>query len=308
MSQYVGCEHARTLLEGLIDGELSMPEQLAVESHLRWCDTCAFRVQDMRLIGASLRARSATQPDDRSDAELEALNEGLLMRVRAERAESLPSRLREMFVDMRLLWPALGATAAVLLCVAASVSVLHASASREPDSLAAIISALGSPGSELNPLRPADNGITIPRLRDKEEGFLTGGTLEEMPAEDVIYTIRTVVGRDGSTSNYEVLLGDDPVPANRQAAARAAAEEVALLNAVRKTRFLPAKTPLGRAVAVDMVWVLAKTTIVAAGPPESLRARSVPESRVKDATKPALPERGIPISGQPSNSRRSATA
>jgi hypothetical protein len=305
MSQYVGCDQARTLLEGLIDGELSMPDQLAVESHLRWCDTCALRVEDMRLIGASLRAR--TTIDERADAELDALNEGLLMRVGAERAQALSSRLREMFADMRLLWPALGATAAVLLCVAASVSVLHASSAREPDSLAALISALGNPGSELNPLRPADNGISIPRLRDKEEGFRTGGTLEQMPAEDVIYTIRTVVGRDGSTSNYEVLLAGDRVSANRPAAARAAAEELALLNAVRKTRFLPAQTPLGRAVAVDMVWVLAKTTIVAAGPPESLRARATSENRAKDVTKPAAIERGVPVSGQPSR-RRSATA
>ena len=54
MTQYVGCDQARTLLEGLIDGELSMVDQLAVESHLRWCDTCALRVADMRVIGRKL--------------------------------------------------------------------------------------------------------------------------------------------------------------------------------------------------------------------------------------------------------------
>ena len=48
MTQYVGCDHARTLLEGLIDGELSMADQLAVESHLRWCETCALRVSQWR--------------------------------------------------------------------------------------------------------------------------------------------------------------------------------------------------------------------------------------------------------------------
>ena len=126
MTQYVGCNHARTLLEGLLDGELSMAEQLAVESHLRWCDTCALRVADMRVIGASLRDQSAArQLGDDEDATLTALTEGVLVRVRAESAQSVRSRVREMFVDRRLLWPALGATSAVLLCVAAAVNVLH---------------------------------------------------------------------------------------------------------------------------------------------------------------------------------------
>ena len=307
MSQYVGCEQARTLLEGLIDGELSMAEQLAVESHLRWCDTCALRVEDMRLIGASLRVRSAGRPlEDVADEDtLTLLNEGLLMRVRAEQAQSLPSRVREMFVDMRLLWPALGATAAVLLCVAAATSVLQASTIREPASLAAMISALGSPGSEMNPLRPADNGVSIPRLRDAEAKF-AGGTLEQMPEEDVIYAIRTVVGRDGSTSNYEMLLSDDGVSAGGKAAAGPTAQELALLNAVRKARFDPAQTPLGHAVAVDMVWVIAKTTAVA-GPAEVLRPRAA-DTRAKNAPKPTSHEPGTPVSGQTPSWRRSATA
>ena len=147
MTQYVGCDRARTLLEGLIDGELSMPDQLAVESHLRWCDTCALRVEDMRLIGGSLRATSAARPAEGvDDGALTALTESLLVRVRAERALSFASRVREMVADSRLLWPALGATASVLLCVAAASSVLRASTIQEPDSLAAMISALGSPG------------------------------------------------------------------------------------------------------------------------------------------------------------------
>ena len=44
-----------------------MADQLAVESHLRWCDTCALRVEDMRLIGASLRATSTARPADDVD-------------------------------------------------------------------------------------------------------------------------------------------------------------------------------------------------------------------------------------------------
>jgi hypothetical protein len=307
MTQYVGCGHARTLLEGLLDGELSMADQLAVESHLRWCDTCALRVADMRVIGASLRQQSGTRPlGANEDATLTGLTEGVLARVRVERAQSVRSRVREMFVDRRLLWPALGATSAVLLCVAAAVNVLHMSSSRSPGSLAGMISAIGSPGTEKNPLRPADNGISIPRLGD-DEGERAGGTLEQMPEEDVIYTVRMVVGRNGAPSNFELLLSDDVPQADRVAVARAAAQEVALMNAVRNTRFLPAQTPMGQAVAVDMVWVIAKTTAVI-GPPETVRSRAAVE-RIKEGVKPS--PRGPsapPVSEQPATPRRSATA
>ena len=309
MTQYVGCDHARTLLEGLVDGELSMADQLAVESHLRWCDTCARRVEDLRIIGASLRVNSAVRPvTDAENGTLTVFTDGLLVRVRAERAQSFASRLREMFADRRLLWPALGATSAVLLCVSAAFSVLHMSISHDPESLAAMISAIGSPGTELRPLRPADNGVTIPRLTE-DEAQRSGDTLELMPEEDAIYTIRTTVGRDGSVANYELLLGSDETPStDRKAVARAAAQELAVLNAVRHTRFTPAQTPLGQAVAVDMVWVIAKTTAIA-GPPEPLRRRAASETQAKEIVKPPAREPASPpVSSQPSGPRRSATA
>lgn len=307
MSQYVGCDRARTLLEGLIDGELSMADQLAVESHLRWCDTCALRVEDMRTIGASLRVNSASRPlAPVADESLTALTEGVLVRVRAERAQSWQSRVGEMVTDRRLLWPALGATAAVLLCVTAASSVLHLSTVQSPDSLAGMISAIGSPpGSIGRPVRPADNGVTIPRLTE-DEAERAWSALELMPEDDVIYTVRTVVNRDGSVADYELLLSyERPALARTQ---DSKAQENAVLNAVRQTRFMPAETPMGRAVAVDMVWLIAKTTVVA-GPVESIRSRSTAEVRTKDGAKPPAPGPAAPpLSGQPSELRSSATA
>jgi anti-sigma factor RsiW len=58
MMTYVGCEYAREHLDAFVDGELSVDEQVAVESHLRWCRTCAARVEDMQLIGNSIRLGS----------------------------------------------------------------------------------------------------------------------------------------------------------------------------------------------------------------------------------------------------------
>ena len=299
MTQYVGCDHARTLLEGLIDGELSMAEQLAVESHLRWCETCALRVEDMRTIGAALRAESTVPPiGDVSDDSLTAMTEGVLVRVRAERDQSFPARVREMVTDRRLLWPALGATSAVLLCVAATFSVLHASISRTPESLAAMISAIGSPGSIQRPLRPADNGITIPRLIDDD--VFTGQALESFPEDDMIYAVQTVVGSDGNVA-WAKLLSDEAL-----AGSEGEAQETALLNAVLKTRFSPAQTPLGHAVAVDVVLLIAKTTAVAPAPVERRMPIAV---RAKELPKPPAPEpAGTPLSSQPAEPDPSATA
>ena len=56
MIPYVGCEHARELLEAFLDGELSVTDQVAVESHLRWCRTCTAHVDDLRLLGGTVRS------------------------------------------------------------------------------------------------------------------------------------------------------------------------------------------------------------------------------------------------------------
>lgn len=289
MSQYVGCEHARVLLEGLLDGELSLADQLAVESHLRWCRTCALRIDDMRLIGSSLRVGAAARRDD--DEAVAAISDAVLMRVRAEREQSFGVRVREMFTDMRLLWPALGATAAVAICVGAAAGVLQASITEKPESLAALIATLANPGSERNPLRPANTrdplrdervGISIPRLYE-DDAKRAGSTLEYIPEEDVIYTIRTVVSRDGRTSNIEVLLADGQPLGGRRG--EHAGHDRAVLDAVQQSRFAPAYTPLGRAVAVDMVWVIAKTTAVAAAP--EFPRPAVPP-RPKEVAKPAV--------------------
>jgi hypothetical protein len=300
MSQYVGCDYAQELLDGLVDGELSMAEQLAVESHLRWCRTCNLRVQDMHLIRSSLRlgAVGGASGSRRDDPVVAALNEAVLERVRAERAQSFGVRLREMLTDMRFLWPALGATAAVVVCVSAAVGVLQASTAENPESLATLISTRLEPGTEQNPLRPADNGISIPRLF-ADDAKRAGGTLDQTSQDDVIYTIRTVVSREGRISNFEVLLADGELLDPRSAAH--VGLDRAVMDAVQQSRFAPAYTPLGRAVAVDMVWVIAKTTAVV--PAAALNASSAAKPRVKDVPKPAVDE---PVQVDPA--RRSAAA
>jgi anti-sigma factor RsiW len=119
MIPYVGCEYAREHLDAFVDGELPVAEQVAVESHLRWCRTCAARVEDVRLIGDSIRVGSPAQSLALDETRaVSDVHDSVVMRLRTERELSLGARIRDMFTDMRLLWPALGATVAVLSALA----------------------------------------------------------------------------------------------------------------------------------------------------------------------------------------------
>jgi len=162
MIPYVGCEYAREHLDAFVDGELSVDEQVAVESHLRWCRTCAARVEDVQLIGDSIRLGSlAPRADDEEAQTVRHVHSSVLIRVRAEEELSFGARFRDMFTDMRLLWPALGATSAVTVGLALALSVLHSTTLERPESLATMIDSLVSlwssvrRGSFQRPFSPA---------------------------------------------------------------------------------------------------------------------------------------------------------
>jgi hypothetical protein len=282
MIPYVGCEYAREHLDAFVDGELSVDDQVAVESHLRWCRTCAARIEDVQLIGDAIRFGSLAPRADGEDARtIRDLQASVLIRVRAEEELSFGARFRDMFTDMRLLWPALGATSAVTVGLALALSVLHSTTLERPESLARMIES-AEPGGERNPLMPGNSarvdrllgyvdsdragGISMPRALDDGTGF------ESLPEEDATFAVAAVVSRDGRIANYELL--------NSERSGRKAhnlhANDVEMLDAaVRQSRFAPAQTPVGRAVAVNMVWLIVMTTVQT--PPEP-RVIHVPPS------------------------------
>jgi len=292
MIPYVGCEYAREHLDAFVDGELSVDEQVAVESHLRWCRTCAARVEDVQLIGDSIRLGSlAPRADDEEAQTVRHVHSSVLIRVRAEEELSFGARFRDMFTDMRLLWPALGATSAVTVGLALALSVLHSTTLERPESLATMIDSLAEPGGERNPLMPGNSarvdrligyvdsdragGISMPRALDDGAGF------ESIPEEDATFAVAAVVSRDGRIANYELL--------NSERSGRKAhnlhANDVEMLDAaVRQSRFAPAQTPVGRAVAVNMVWLIVMTTVQTPPEPRVIRVPSVaPVNRVPPA-------------------------
>lgn len=294
MIPYVGCEYAREHLDAFVDGELSVDEQVAVESHLRWCRTCGARVEDLQLIGESIRLGSAaTHAADEEARTVADLQASVLIRVRAEEELSLAVRFREMFADMRLLWPALGATSAVTICLAGALSVLHAASLERPESLATMLENLSNPGAERNPLLPGNNaridrltgryvdsdfagGISLPRASDDQVAF------EGIPEQDAMYAVAAVVSREGRIANYE-LLKSERTGQPAQAKGVHASDVAMVLDAVRQSRFAPAQTPVGRAVAVNMVWLIVMTTVQT--PPE-------PHTNVRPST--AAPANRVP--------------
>jgi hypothetical protein len=273
MIPYLGCQGARDMLEPFVDGELPMSEQVALEAHLRWCDTCRARVEDLRLIGSALRLGSDASVADYTDAAARAtMYDEVVMRVDAERTQSLAHRWRELFSDMRYLWPAFGATAAVIGCMCASTLVNQIVRAERPDSMAALISILANPGSDQNPLH-LESGMLAPRTLD------VSPALAAIPDEEAVYAVAAVVTREGRVSNYELLQWVREPLADR-AGGSESDEVTAVLDAVRHSRFEPAQTVDG-VVAVNMVWLLARTTVKAStkadegdgGPVNVARAR-----------------------------------
>jgi hypothetical protein len=313
MIPYIGCEYARERLDAFVDGELSVDEQVAVESHLRWCRTCAARVEDLQLIGDSIRlGSSAPRVDDEESRTISHLYASVLVRVRAEEALSLAVRFREMFADMRLFWPALGATMAVTIGLALALSVLQRASLERPESLATMIDALADPGGERNPLMPGNSarvdrlfgyvdsdragGISVPRALDN------GAVFEGIPEQDATFAVAAVVSREGRIANYELLKSERTGQRAEKTGSVRANDVEMVLDAVRQSRFAPAQTPVGRAVAVNMVWLIVMTTVQTPDPhagmhvsPSAVRAPRIP--RVDPGDEPPLKQSDrLPIS------------
>jgi hypothetical protein len=260
MIRYLGCHAAREMLQPFVDLELSMEKQVELEAHLRWCDICTARVEDMRLIGAALRVSAAAPPVHPEDAgAMASIQSEVLTRIRAERDQSFPVRFREAIADMHFFWPAIGATVALVLCVFAVMSVNRIVRAQLPYSIADRITTLANPGSDRNPLQ-LDMMMLAPRpLTD-------GPRLDSMPEEEAVFALAAIVTREGRVSDYELLRA--VVESRRRGQAASSDDEVsALLEDVKQSRFAPAQTTDG-AVAVNVVWLLARTTVKASVDPK----------------------------------------
>src|SRR5205085_11110541 len=130
---------------------------------------------------------------------LAAMQAQVLAQVDTEYEHSLTARVQELFSDMRLWWPALGATVAVALSVGLASGVWRATSDDQPASLAAMIENLSEPGSNRNPLC-LDNAMYLPRVLDDPDS-LDGAMLAQYGADshtDDMVAVAATVTREGT--------------------------------------------------------------------------------------------------------------
>jgi hypothetical protein len=239
----MSCDAVREDLDAFHDGEVPLEVQLLVREHLESCPGCRIDHDSLEGLRGALRA----VPGPRHDGPPDAWTGSVLEQVKVERQLSWHTWLLGVFDDMHLVWPAIGATAAVLVCLLASAEVMQATNEQRPDSLAGIIGYLASPGSNVNPAR-LDGFTEVPRRRESDQWPLS--------SEDAVLTLSAVVTREGRIQSVEMLAAE-------QARALKVKPEVvlAMLDAASRAQFEPARAG-GAPIAVSMVWLLAHTTVV----------------------------------------------
>jgi hypothetical protein len=264
------CRATRRVLDAYHDGELPVEQQVAVQTHLRQCASCAAERRALRDTSEALRLAAGA----RVPADVEALGRRVLAQMPIEsHRRSIGRRLVAAFDDMRLVWPALGATVATVACLAAGLGFMRLASSEQPASMAALIGALADPGSNQNPLA-LDGRILLPRAVPAE---FTGGPV--LDREEALFALAAVVTREGRVQNLE-LLDSGRAPVQGQAM-------LDLLDAAAQTRFEPARAG-GAPVAVNMVWLLAQTKV------RARVAAETPAIRPHPAPRPATPQASMP--------------
>jgi hypothetical protein len=232
------CELVFERLEAFHDGELSIDERVAIQNHLGECVSCNLASLDIAALSFGMKDL-ASQIAEHDTTDPSRISRGVLERLRVEESFSIRAQVADWFSDMHLVWAGLGATAAMMICIVGSASVLHAANQERPNSMARAISVLASPGSNDNPLR-LDYSMLAPRA--------VGDEPFEMSEEDTAYALSAVVSREGRVQGVAVL----NTPAGRGVNA--------MLNEAYRMQFAPA-VDRGDAVAVSMVWLVANTTV-----------------------------------------------
>ena len=254
MMHALQCVDVRDRLEAYHDGELPLDEQVAIQGHLGECVTCSLAANELADLSDSLRdVISTVNPRSASDEAL-GISDSVLERLDVEARFSFLSQIRDLFQDMHLVWAGLGASFATLICVVGSASVLHAANQERPDSLAGVIAYLASSGSNENPQR-LDADMVQPRA-------IEGADLE-MSEEDAAFALAAVVSREGVVQNLSVV-DPDKTPVRRDVLN-------AMLTEASRAKFEPAQARWGNTVAVNMVWLVASTTVKPERLPRALR-------------------------------------
>jgi hypothetical protein len=194
----LNCAAACRRLQAFHDHELAVTDQIAVASHLEWCDTCAALFADLRVMRTVLQSRTRRRVS-LSNEQAAVFTATVVNRLKAEEDASLFARLREMFDDMHLVYAGLGATVATVLCVLVMLSMMRYATNERPDSLAAIMTVMATPlecesGNDLADVSGCRARWTARFQRANE-------TAEQ----DAVFTLSAVITHQGRVANLETL-------------------------------------------------------------------------------------------------------
>ena len=254
----LNCGATRRRLDAYHDGELAVKDQIAVASHLEWCDSCAETYADMRVIRSSFQsfAHGRTSVSSLSREQAAVFTASVVNRAKTERDLSLFSRMREMFDDMHLVYAGAGATVATVFCVVIMLSMMRFATNERPDSLAAIMTVMATPlecesGNDL-----AD--VSGCRARWTARFHRANETAEQ----DAVFTLEAVITHQGGRlANLEALRNR-----NRHTAVSQAKLIEGLLDAVSRARF-DATQALLMPDLTGVVWFVEHATVRASNKP-----------------------------------------
>ncbi len=245
----LNCPSTRRRLHAFHDGELSVTDQIAVAAHLEWCDRCANQCAELRFVRAALRDGAPGRAMVSHDVP-PAFTAAVVNRVNAERDQAFAVRMRQAFDDMHLVYAGVGAAVAATVCFVIMLGVMRFATNERPDSLAAIVNLLASPGSNEYPVT-VDARTSMPRALDA--AISAGATTME---QDAVFALAAVVTREGRVENLEMLDSHD----GGMRSVNHARVVQNIMHAISRARFQPAQRE-GLPVAVNMVWLVAHTTV-----------------------------------------------
>jgi hypothetical protein len=281
------CRTTRRDLAAYRDGELSMDRQLAVRAHLAACPDCLADTQAIDRVGQLLRHASNTRVEAMRDT-LSSVRARVLAGVQVDPPRPFGQRAAQAFDGQaHWLWAAAGATAATLVCLAAVLGVMKLSLREAPHSMAAIIGAMADPGAPEGPIA-IDARLLLPRAYP---GEIMPAALAE---RDAVFALAAVVTREGRVQNLE-LLGPGSM---REWEAE---QVLGVLDLATQARPAPARSEPAP-VAVNVVWLLAHTTVV--GKERELQTGPAAARRLRGL--PVTPRAGVPMSLVPQSRGRLA--
>lgn len=270
------CEEVRPQLEEYHDDELPISEQIAVRAHLEWCDDCSALFTDLRLMRGFMRAAAPGQLLENHD-QRSAFEVAVVSRARAEQDLSWSTRLRDAIEDRKTAYACLGAVAATVLCVLVLTNMLRLTSHAEPGSLAEVFHMLANPkvelpdvnapGTDSNPVA-VDAQMHMPRALDQI--FVS----PEPASGEAVFTLSAVVTREGRVKNLEWHSASGRTP---KAGSREAEAVDTLLSAASVARFEPARVQ-GLPIAVNMIWLVANTTVRGSKPAFDVPATELPST------------------------------